>query len=54
MRRTRGGNRKWLPTVVELAEGREPAMVVVGALHLIGDTGLVALLRKKGYTVTQI
>lgn len=47
-------NREWLPAVVELAEGKEPAMVVVGALHLIGDTGLVALLREKGYTVTQL
>jgi hypothetical protein len=47
-------NRTWLPKVVELTEGKEPAMVVVGALHLIGDNGLVALLRKKGYTVTQL
>lgn len=28
--------------------------VGVGALHLIGDKGLVALLRQKGYTVTAI
>jgi uncharacterized protein YbaP (TraB family) len=25
--------------------------VVVGALHLVGEEGLVNLLRKKGYTV---
>jgi uncharacterized protein YbaP (TraB family) len=35
---------------------REPGVyfVVVGAGHLIGDQGLVALLRKKGYAVDQL
>lgn len=46
-------NRAWLPRVVELARGREPALVVVGALHLVGDQGLVELLRAEGFTVTQ-
>ena len=35
-----------------LDKGR--AFVAVGALHLSGETGLVALLRKAGYTVTAI
>lgn len=30
------------------------AFIAVGALHLIGDKGLVALLRDAGYTVTRI
>ena len=29
-------------------------MVVVGSLHLVGEEGLVELLREKGYTVDQL
>jgi uncharacterized protein YbaP (TraB family) len=29
-------------------------MVVVGALHLLGDDGLVHLLREKGYRVERL
>jgi uncharacterized protein YbaP (TraB family) len=35
-----------------LAEGS--AMIAVGALHLPGRQGLVALLREAGYTVTPV
>jgi uncharacterized protein YbaP (TraB family) len=30
------------------------AFIAVGALHLVGDQGLVALLRKQGFTVTAV
>ena len=46
-------NRLWLPRVEELLAGDRDAMVVVGSLHLVGEQGLVALLRQQGYTVTQ-
>jgi uncharacterized protein YbaP (TraB family) len=46
-------NRRWLPRIEALLAGGEDALVVVGALHLVGDEGLVALLRQRGYTVTQ-
>lgn len=46
-------NRAWVPTLAALvAEGRTP-FVVVGALHLVGPDGLLALLEAEGYTVTQ-
>ncbi|MBD5370118.1 MAG: TraB/GumN family protein [Bacteroides sp.] len=32
----------------------QPAMIVVGALHLAGEEGLVNLLRQEGYTVTPL
>jgi uncharacterized protein YbaP (TraB family) len=35
-----------------LAEG--DAFIAVGALHLIGDDGLVSLLRRAGYELTPI
>ena len=46
-------NRAWMPRIVELLEGDRNAMVVVGSMHLVGDEGLVSLLRREGYTVTQ-
>ena len=46
-------NRAWVPKIVELLEGDRNAMVVVGSMHLVGDEGLVALLRREGYTVVQ-
>jgi uncharacterized protein YbaP (TraB family) len=46
-------NQAWMPKIVELLEGDRDAMVVVGSLHLVGDEGLVELLRREGFTVTQ-
>jgi len=44
-------NRAWMPLIEGLLAGDSDAMVVVGALHLVGEDGLVNLLRKRGYTV---
>ena len=37
-----------------LAERRHPYFIAVGALHLAGPSGLVELLRKRGYVVRQL
>jgi uncharacterized protein len=47
-------NLRWLPQVEELLQGDVDAMVVVGSLHLVGEQGLVELLRAKGYEVEQL
>jgi hypothetical protein len=47
-------NQRWLPQVEQLLNGKDNACVVVGALHLVGDGGLLELLRRKGYTITQL
>jgi uncharacterized protein YbaP (TraB family) len=46
-------NRRWLPTLVGLLHGTQDYMVIVGALHLVGKDGIVALLRQAGYEVVQ-
>jgi uncharacterized protein YbaP (TraB family) len=46
-------NRAWLPTLDTLLSRGARAFVVVGAAHLVGPDGLLAMLRAKGYTVEQ-
>jgi uncharacterized protein len=46
-------NRKWMATLVPLLNGPQDYLVVVGAMHLVGKEGLVALLRERGYSVVQ-
>jgi uncharacterized protein len=47
-------NRRWIPQVEELLRSGDNSLVVVGALHLVGEGGLLELLRSKGYTITQL
>jgi uncharacterized protein len=42
-------NRKWIPQLIELLHADHDYFVVVGALHLVGPDGLVAILRERGY-----
>ncbi|HKJ71249.1 MAG TPA: TraB/GumN family protein [Gammaproteobacteria bacterium] len=46
-------NRNWLAQVEAFLEDRRDYLVVVGAAHLVGKQGLVAMLRRRGYTVIQ-
>ena len=47
-------NRNITQKIVSYLGSRETVFVVVGAGHLVGDTGIVELLRKQGYTVEQL
>ena len=47
-------NQRWLPQVEQLLREDRNAFVVVGALHLVGDGGLLELLRKDGFTAQQL
>ena len=46
-------NRRWLPKIEELLRGKENAIVIVGAGHLVGTNGVVALLKNKGHKIVQ-
>ena len=46
-------NKNWMPRIEELFARRGHAFVVVGAAHLVGPDGLLAMLKAKGYTIEQ-
>jgi uncharacterized protein YbaP (TraB family) len=46
-------NQNWMPQITALLDDERRPMIVVGAGHVVGEEGLVTLLREKGYTVTQ-
>jgi uncharacterized protein len=46
-------NEKWIPRIEKMIN-KKSCFIAVGALHLVGAKGLVALLRSDGYTVTPI
>jgi len=47
-------NHNWIPKIDQLLARNGHSLVVVGAAHLVGPDGLLALLRAKGYTVEQM
>ena len=46
-------NEKWLPRMKDAMQ-KAPTMFVFGAGHLIGEHGVIQLLRGAGYTVEQV
>jgi uncharacterized protein YbaP (TraB family) len=46
-------NKTWMPEIEKFFARARPAFVVVGAAHLVGPDGLLALLSAKGYRVEQ-
>lgn len=49
-------NQAWLPKIMKMLDGEtsRDTLIVVGSLHLLGKDGLIAQLRKKGYTVERL
>jgi uncharacterized protein YbaP (TraB family) len=47
-------NRAWVPRIEQYLGKSEPCLIIVGAGHLIGEEGVVALLRARGYRVEQL
>ncbi len=45
-----GRNKAWMNKIPTLIT-EKPTMIAVGAAHLVGEEGLISLLRAKGYTV---
>lgn len=46
-------NNNWMPKIQQYLTDKQIEFVIVGALHLHGKEGLLALLKAKGYTVEQ-
>lgn len=46
-------NKKWIP-VIKKAITDQPSFFAVGAGHLGGQQGIIALLKKEGYTLTPV
>lgn len=46
-------NRAWMEQIPKML-ANAPTLVVVGAAHLVGDEGLLSLLRQSGYTVDPV
>jgi uncharacterized protein YbaP (TraB family) len=47
-------NRLWADTIDELLEQPEDYLVVVGALHLVGEDGVPQLLQRRGVRIEQM
>lgn len=47
-------NRRWLPQIEQLLAKEHDTLVVVGALHLVGDDGLLELLARRGHRVSPL
>ena len=47
-------NRRWAATITDWLDDDRDYLVVVGALHLVGDDGVPALLRDAGFGIQQL
>jgi uncharacterized protein YbaP (TraB family) len=47
-------NQKWVPQIEGYLQENKNVLVIVGAAHLAGKDGLIALLKEKGYRIERI
>ncbi len=47
-------NKAWLPQIEKALQQSQPVFIVVGTLHLLGEEGLLTLLKEKGYAIEQL
>ncbi len=47
-------NKHWVPQIERLLKEKDNYFVVVGALHLVGDGGLLELMRRDGFKPEQL
>lgn len=47
-------NKAWVPQIIKMLETKEIEMVLVGALHLVGDDSVLKQLEALGYTVKNL
>lgn len=48
-----GRNKKWIPIIEEEIKDKM-VFIAVGAAHLLGENGVIELLKKEGYTLTPV
>ena len=47
-------NNAWMPQIEAMSNTAEVEFVLIGALHLVGSDGLLAMLSSRGYKITQL
>jgi len=47
-------NHRWVPQIEKLLKDKDNYFVVVGALHLVGDGGLLELMKRDGFRAEQL
>jgi uncharacterized protein YbaP (TraB family) len=47
-------NSKWLPLIDAYMNTPQTEFILVGAGHLVGPEGIIALLKKKGYMIDKL
>lgn len=47
-------NKEWMPAIRKMLSTKKTELVLVGALHLVGENGLIRQLKRRGYRVEQL